>query len=124
MKANEPPLRAVLFNLVVLAAAHDPNNAIPTSERRPLADLASAGLRTAVAQVINIQGRLGTAEARIATAKARNIASEASLTVRFNDLAGADTFDAALTLTELDNQLETSFLTTARLSNLSLANFI
>lgn len=124
VKADETPVRTVLFNLVVLGAAHDPSNAIPNSERRALAELASDGLRAGISDLINVQSRLGTAEARIATAKARNIASEASLTISFNELAGADTFEAALTLTELDSQLETAFLTTARLSNLSLANFI
>lgn len=124
VKADESPIREALFNLTVLGASHDLTNGIPDEQRDELAALASAGLRAAVSDLANVQGRVGTAEARIGAAKARNIASEASLTISFNELAGADQFDAALTLTELDNQLETAFLTTSRLANLSLANFL
>ncbi len=124
VKADEAAIREVLFNLTVLGAAHDPSNAIADSERDALAAAASEGLRTGISQLTNIQARVGTAEARIATAKARNIASEASLSITFNELAGADQFESALTLTELDTQLETAFLTTSRLANLSLANFL
>ncbi len=56
--------------------------------------------------------------------KARNSASEASLTIAFNNLAGADQLDATIELTELERQLETAFATTARMSNLSLVNFL
>jgi len=124
VKADEAAIRKVLFNTVVLAAAHDPTNAIPAAERRSLMEKGSAGMRSAISELTTIQARLGTAEARIATVKARNIAMEAAFTVQFNDLAGADDYAAALALTELDTQLETAFATTARLSNLSLVNYL
>lgn len=124
VKADEAAIREALFNLTVLGASHDLSNGIPAEQRDELAALASAGLRSAVSDLANTQARIGTAEARVATAKARNIASDAALTISFNELAGADQFDAALTLTELDNQLETAFLTTSRLASLSLANFL
>lgn len=123
-KANETPLRTVLANVVALGAAFDTTNAIPDAQRRQIAELASAGLRSDVSHIIGIQGRVGSAEGRIANIKARNVASEASLTIAFNNLAGADQLDAALELTELERQLETAFATTARMSNLSLVNFL
>lgn len=124
VKADETALREVLANLVVLGAAYDPSNSIPDSQRRQLAELASDGLRSNISQIIGIQGRVGSAEARIANLKARNTANEASLTIAFNKLAGADQLDATLELTELERQLETAFATTARMSNLSLVNFL
>lgn len=124
VKADDSAARNVLFNTTVLAAAFDLTNAIPQTERRELMRLASDGLRTAIGELTTLRSDLGTAEARIASVKARNIATEATLTLRFNDLAAADQFDAALSLNELDSQLETAFATTARLSNISLSNFI
>lgn len=124
VKADETAVRNVIFNTVVLAAAYDKTNAIPDSERRALLELGSNGMRATITELIEVRSRLGTAEQRIADVKARNTAAEAAFTLRFNDLAGADNFEAALSLTELDNQLETAYQTTARLSNLSLANFI
>lgn len=123
-KADERPLRTIMANIAALGAAYDMSNSIPDAQRRQLAELASEGLRSDVSQIIGIEGRVGSAENRIATIKARNVASEASLTLSFNNLAGADQLDATLELTELERQLETAFATTARMSNLSLVNFL
>ena len=124
VRADEIALREVLANVIALGAAYDPSNSIPDSQRRQLAELASDGLRSNISQIIGIQGRVGSAEARIANLKARNTANEASLTIAFNKLAGADQLDSTLELTELERQLETAFATTARMSNLSLVNFL
>ena len=75
-------------------------------------------------QTINLQGRLGAAEARIATVKARNIAEDSSLAIQFNELAGVDRYEAGLRLSDIEAQLETAFYTTARLSRLSLTNYL
>lgn len=123
VKADEEPIRRILLNVVVLGAAFDDSNAIPNDQRKELIERASLELRTGVAQLAGIQARLGSAESRIATIKSRNIAAEASLTLSFNEFAGADTFTAALNLSELENQIEVAFATTSRLANLSLANF-
>lgn len=124
VKSDEGAIRNVLFNTVVLAAAYDRTNAISDDQRRTMLDHGSNGIRATVAELIDVRSRLGTAEARIADVKARNIAAEAAFGLRFNELAGADSFEAALTLTELDTQLQTAYQSTARLSNLSLANYI
>lgn len=124
VKADETPMRRALMNTLVIAAAYDDSNTIPDEQRRELVRLGSEGLRSAIGGVIDVQSRLGIAEGRVASIKARNIATEAALTIQFNELAGADTYAAALSLTELERQLETAFATTARLSNLSLANYL
>lgn len=123
VKSDEAPIRRVLLNVVVIAAAFDRTNAIPDNQRKGLLDRASGELRNSMASFVSIQSRLGADQARIATVKARNIATEASLTIAFNELAAADPFDAAANLTELEGQIEVAFATTARLANLTLANF-
>ena len=123
VKADQTGIREVLFNMSVMAVAFDQSNAIDPAVREGLLTRASDGLRSSIGAVTQIQSDLGTAEARIATVKSRNIASEASLTITYNDLAGADAFEAALSLRELENQLEIAFSTTSRLANLSLSNF-
>ncbi|MFK7945801.1 MAG: hypothetical protein AB8B85_23220 [Paracoccaceae bacterium] len=123
VRADEGPMREMLFNMTVMAAAFDDSNAIDGAAREGLLKLASEGLRNNIGSIAQVQGRVGTAEARIATMKSRNIASEASLTISINELAGADTFEAAITLRDLETQLEVAFSTTSRLANLTLANF-
>ena len=122
VRADNDAVRRVLLNVVVLAAAFDNSNTIAGDQRRELITRAGEELRSSMSQLATVQSRLGAAEARIATIKSRNIATEASLSISFNELAGADTFSAALNLSELENQLEVAFATTSRLANLTLAN--
>ena len=124
VRADNDAVRKVMFNTVVLAAAYDRSNTLTEEQRRDLLELGADGIRNAIPDLIEVRAELGTAEARIADVKARNVAAEAAFTLRFNDLAGADSYEAALTLNELDTQLQTAYQTTARLSSLSLANYI
>ncbi len=123
-KADEAPVRALLRDLATLAAAFDPDNAIPEGERRGLAERAIAGLRDNVGQLAGMAGRVGAAEQRMETVKTRHQASEAALNLAYIKLAGRDQFEAAAALIQLEAQLETTYLTTARLANLSLVNFL
>ena len=124
VKADEAAIRQVFLNTIVIGAAHDFANALPDPVRRELAAMGSIGLRNAIDDVIAVQARLGTAEGKIATVKARNIAEEAALSLRYNDIAGVDPYQAALRVSEVEKQLETALVTTARLSSLSLANYL
>ena len=124
VRADEEPIRRMLLNTAVVSAAYDLSNGIPDFLRRDLIELGSIGLRNAVDGVIGLQGRLGAAEERIATVKARNIAEEATMTVRFNEFTGADQYTEALRLSEIEAHLEAAFSITARLSRMSLANYL
>lgn len=123
-RANAAPFRTLLRDLAALAAAFDPASAIAEDERRGLAERAVDGLRNVVGDLAALSGRTGIAEERMAVVRARHNASSAALTRAYNALAGRDQFEAAAELTELEAQLETAYLTTARLSNLSLAAFL
>jgi flagellar hook-associated protein 3 FlgL len=123
-RADAAPIRALLRDLVTLAAAFDPGNAIPEDNRRALAGQAIAGLRDNVVGLVGMASRVGAAEERMATVAAHNQASESGLTLAYMSLAGRDQFEAAAELTNLETQLETTYLATARLANLSLANFL
>lgn len=123
VKADEIPLRRTIMGLAAIAAAFDVGNAIPQDQRQGILDQAAAELRSGIGGTIGIQGRLGTAEARIADVKARNSATEATLTLAYNEMTSADAYTSALRLTEFEDQLETAFATTARLARLSLSEY-
>lgn len=124
MRADDSALREVLSGVVAVAAAIDPSTNVSDTMRDTLFSSAVTVLRSSIAGVIGLQGELGVSEQRIATVKARNIANEASLTLTYNELTGVDQYESVLRLTGLEDQLETAFATTARLSNLSLTNYI
>jgi flagellar hook-associated protein 3 FlgL len=123
-RADAAPIRALLRDLSALAAAFDPDNAIPEDDRRALAGQAIAGLRNNAGALVGMASQVGAAEERMATVAARNQASEAGLALAHASLAGRDQFEAAAELTNLETQLETTYLATARLANLSMANFL
>lgn len=123
-RADEQPFRDLLRNIAALAAAFDESNTIPDDAREGIAERALEGLRNTTAPLNAISARIGTAEQRIEAVRTRNIATETVLATSYNDLAGRDTLEAAVEMQSIEGQLETLFLTTARFSQLSLANFI
>lgn len=124
IRADETLLRGVLRNVIAVTAAIDPETTLSDDQRQVIFDEAVADMRTSIGDVIGIRSQLGVAEQRIATVKARNIANEAALSITYNELTGVDQYLAALTLKDIEGQLETAFATTARLSNLSLVNYL
>lgn len=124
VRADDPAVRDLVRNVAVLALALDQDSGLAAPLRDELARLALGGLRNNVADMATVQSRLGVAEARISAATARNQAAETSLTISYNELAGRDQFEAAEELKALETQLETAYVTTARLSNLNLASYL
>lgn len=123
-RADEPAIRDLLRGIATIALAQDAGVALPPEARETLAANAVSDLRAAAVPLNGLAARIGTAEERIATLEAERNAEEAALTAAYNDRVGADQLTAAATLSEIEGQLETLFLTTARLSALSLANFL
>lgn len=124
VRGDDPALREYLFNVTVLALANDQTNNITDDQRSALTRIATDALRNNQNEVTDLSARVGNAEARIGTAKARNIASEAALSISLSEFTDDDPFEATVELTTLEEQLEATFLATARLANLSLTNFL
>lgn len=73
---------------------------------------------------IQVQSVLGVREERVATALADHSAQVTTLGIAFNGLTGRDQAEAATEMRLLESQLEAAYLTTSRMSNLSLLNFL
>ncbi|MEO0620637.1 MAG: hypothetical protein AAFU49_10120 [Pseudomonadota bacterium] len=123
-RADEQVYRDITRNYAVLAVAYDPATALPDDVREGIAEAALLELRNAVDPLNRESARIGVAEERMDTMKARHIVTETALTESLNDLTGADALTAAARMQEVEGQLEILFLTTARLSQLSLSNFL
>ena len=82
-------------------------------------DLASAG-----EALTHLAARVGSAEARVEDIAVRHDAEATSLGILRNEMVAADPYDTASALQELQIQLETHYALTARLSRLSLAEYI
>lgn len=123
-RADAAPVRSLLRDIAALAAAYDPASTLPAEERRNLAANAVAGLLNGIDDLAAMSARVGVSEERMSALRARHEASGTALTAVYNKLAGRDQYEAAAQLTQLEAQLQTSYITTARIANLSLAAFL
>ena len=121
VRGDDPKIRDLLFSLARVAVAAD--EADPSAM---LADLQSAaeGLIAAQDGMTELRAEVGQNQARIENAEARAQAERSSFVQARNALVGRDPYEAATRITELETQLQSVYAMTARLSNLSLLNFL
>jgi len=118
--ASDQPIKDMLRGLATVAAA----------KSATFADVDSVilnGTSTALnAQAVLVDQRaaIGVNEQRLASAIERYETEETILTTLYNDKTLRDPFEAASELQLLETQLEASYLLTARMARLSLANFL
>ncbi len=94
------------------------------AQRAELAKTAGAVLLEAADARGALAARIGTAQERIANAATRNSAEATALQIARIGIVSADPYEAATALTEAESQLDTLYAVTARLSRLSLANYL
>ena len=81
-------------------------------------------LRNLVEQELQAKERAEYAEQKIAEATSRNSAELLALRIARSDILGVDPFEATSALTDAQNKLEALYSVTARLSRLSLVDFL
>lgn len=123
-RADDPAFRDMLEALALGALAGDPTVALSQSQRSALQRSASESLMSAAAPLTGVQSSLGHAEALVEQTGTRMAAKATSLGMARNDLLLADPFDTATMLQNLQVQLETHYTLTARLSRLSLTEYL
>ncbi len=123
-RADDPAIRDLLRSVALLSAAEDPALALAEADRKALFEGALADLRNVTDPLNRRAAEIGAGEARVEQAKARHIAAQTALTAQYNEMTGADSLVAAAELSAVESQIEVLFLTTARLQDLSLVNFL
>lgn len=107
---------AALLDRGVLASMHE--------ERARLAVIAGETLLAGEDGRIALAARIGIAEAQIEAARTRNAAETTALGILRSEIASVDQYDAATRLEAARTQLEALYLLTARVSRLSLTEFL
>ncbi len=93
-------------------------------ERVRLAGLAGEKLIATDDARTTLAARIGTVEAQIEAARTRNSAEETALGILRSDVGSVDPYEAATRLQTIQSQLESLYLVTARVSRLSLAEYL
>ena len=122
-RADDPALKQVLRGAVYAAVTAE----LGGLDRRTQSELLFAGgvqLQTAASDLAQVQARLGFAEGEVERFAEIQSAEQATLNIARNLLTQADPFETATKLQAIQTQLETHYAMTARLSRLSLAEYL
>ncbi|QYK41559.1 MAG: flagellar biosynthesis protein FlgL [Paracoccaceae bacterium] len=124
LTAQDPALRDTLAGLAMAALIDRGVPAGGPAERADLARRAGEALISGATGRAGIAARLGVAEARIEAADRRNATEITALEIARAQILEADSYAAATALEAAQSQLETLHAVTARLSRLSLVDFL
>lgn len=122
--AEDPAVRETLKGLSMAVLAEDGAISGDRAEAAALAQRAGETLLSAQAALVQTRGGLGDLESRLDAAVARAEAEIGALEGARTDLVGVEPFEAATKLEASRQQLEMMHVLTARLSRLSLTEFL
>ncbi|MEL6642560.1 MAG: flagellin [Pseudomonadota bacterium] len=122
--ANDPAIAGFLSGAALGALLDAGALTGQADARAEAARLAGDQILGATPGFVTLRASVGTAEEGIARATQALAAEEAALEIARSDLVAVDPFEAASELETVRAQLETKYLLTARLSQLSLSNFL
>lgn len=122
--ATDPAIRETLAGLAMAALLDRGVLAGDRAERARLAATAGQELMRGEDARITLQARIGAVEAQIESARTRNGAEETALGILRSETGSVDPYEAATRLETIRTQLESLYLVTARVSRLSLTEYL
>jgi flagellar hook-associated protein 3 FlgL len=122
--ARDPAIKATLKGLTMAALLDRGLLAGQPAARQDWANKAGLSLLQTNTDRAHLTGRLGGVEAQIEAAAARNSAEASSLRIVRNDITTVDPYEAASKLQDTQSQLEKIYTLTARMTRLSLMDYL
>lgn len=122
--AASAEVKALLKGLAISSLVADGSIGTSHAERTLYASEAGKMIAGADVGLISQQGRLGSIEENIERTQTRYSAEATSLGIARNSLIGTDPYETAQELKTVELQLESLYAVTARLSRLSLTNYL
>jgi flagellar hook-associated protein 3 FlgL len=124
VRADDQAIRELLKSAALAFFSDDASIPLSDAERDSVVARATEVMFGATSALAELGGRLGRAEQRVDEAVVRLVAEQTSLSIMQGDLLGADPFETASALEQVQFQLETHYAVTARLSQLSLTRYL
>jgi flagellar hook-associated protein 3 FlgL len=124
VRADDPAIRDLLKSAALAALADDPGLSLAPAAQGQLLSEAGRRALSGAQPLVGLRGDLGRAEQRVDEATVRQAARHSALNLIHIELTGADNFDTATALQEVQVQLETHYTLTARLSRLNLVEYL
>ncbi|MDJ0825788.1 MAG: flagellin [Rhodobacter sp.] len=124
LRVDDQEIRDLLKGYALAALVADGALAGNHPERVALVETAGTRLLESDRSLAELRTGIGALEAQVETALARNGAETGALEIARNDILGVDPYRTATELQAVQTQLETLYTITARLSRLSLAEYL
>lgn len=122
--ARDPALRSTLRAHILGALLADPGFGGSTEARATLAGRAGLDLLQGAEGRAGMAARLGLSEARLQTLQTRSAAETTALRIARNDMLAIDMPEMAARLEQTESRIQMLYALTARLSRLSLADYL
>lgn len=117
-------IRKLFRSLALSGIAAQSSNILATQNRTELLEAGALSLISAGESLVLLQGNIGNAQAQIERVQAENSAQLAMYELERVSIIAADPFESATEFEALRGQIESVYTMTARLSGLSLANYL
>lgn len=124
VRADRDEFREMLADIAIAALAMDEAFGMSQPEQKRLLQDAGEDLWARLDGVTELRAEVGGLEARVEEAGVRNAAARAGLELSHAGLIEVDPYETATRLETTQTQLEMLYSVTARLSNLTLANYL
>lgn len=122
--ANDPAIRVALTSMAKAALAVEGVTSLDAGGRAKLLQSALGDTLHGESALVSLRARVGAAQERVELAGARNETEKASLETMRLALIAADPYETATRMEQVQAQLEALYTVTARMSRLSLTNYI
>lgn len=122
--ARDPALVATIGKLALGAMLNQGALAAHPSERSELARRVATGLLETQTDRALLSAHIGIQEGKVEAARVQNGVERTALGLARNEIAGVDEYEAASRLEQAQSQLEKIYAITARMSRLSLMEFL
>ncbi len=124
IRGDNQTLKDLLRGLATIATADSSGFAIDSVEFSQVFSAGSSFTGNAATNLIVMEGQLGIHTQAINQANARNADEKLALQTAYQSLVGRDEYEAAAELKLLETQLQSSYVITSRMSDLSLTNYL
>jgi flagellar hook-associated protein 3 FlgL len=123
-RADSFEIRDAIRALTIAVVVSDAPNFLGTPDQVDLLREAGSSAIAATDGITTLREKLGFSESRIEDAEARNRAMSGFFELERSSIVSVDPYETATKFEALQVQLQTIYTITARLSNLSLTNFL
>ncbi|MCI5045176.1 MAG: hypothetical protein MRY72_10810 [Aquisalinus sp.] len=124
VRADDAAIKQVFRGLAMIASADVTPFERYSDEYENFFNSGSFNLTNGESGLVELESGLGIAQQTITNSQDTLASAKITLSATYNDMTSRDQFEASAELKAIEVQLEASYLLTARLTELSLTNFI